>query len=136
MKVALAVGHNLLGALQAIGEIQNDTIVIEPRIPGYRWVASGIGDFATSKSIIEVKCSRKRFATADYRQVLMYWLLGYIEALDKGVDCWDSGFLLNPRLGFAVAFSFDQLIPLVAFRRSALRVVESFAAIVDEGPES
>ena len=135
-RAALAVGRNLLVALQAIGDVQADSIVIEPRIPGYRWIASGVGDFATSRSIIEVKCSIKRFSTADYRQVLMYWLLAYIEALDRGTSSWDSGVLLNPRLGLAVEFSFSELIPLVAFRRSALSVVESFAAVIDEGPES
>lgn len=133
-RVVLIIANNLLVALREIGDKEGAAIVIQPRIPGYRWIASGVGDFATSNTIIEVKCSSKKFTTADYRQIVMYWLLTYISAIEKNDDCWNRGILLNPRLGLQVEFKVDDLISVIAFQRSAIAVVESFAAIIDEGP--
>jgi hypothetical protein len=131
-EIALRVGNNLFEMLRAISVVQGSAITIQPRIPGYRWIASGAGDFSTSESIIEVKCSSKRFATADYRQILIYWLLAYVESLEKDLACWTTGILLNPRLNFSVKLNFSEFIPLVALGKSSIEIVESFAAIFQD----
>lgn len=128
-EIASLVGNNLFAMLSAISVAEASTITIQPRIAGYRWIASGAGDFATRESIIEVKCSSKRFSTADYRQILIYWLLAYIESLEKDFPYWTTGILLNPRLNFAVKLNFSEFIPLVALGKSSIEIVESFAAI-------
>lgn len=33
--------------------------------------------------LIEVKCSGRNFGSADYRQILMYWLLSYMASIEK-----------------------------------------------------
>jgi hypothetical protein len=131
-EIALIVGNNLSAMLSAISVSEGSAIAIQPRIAGYRWIASGAGDFATCESIIEVKCSSKRFSTADYRQLLIYWLLAYIESLEKDLRYWTSGILLNPRLNFAVKLNFSEFLPLVALGKSSVEVVESFAAIFQD----
>jgi hypothetical protein len=130
--IALLIGNNLFAMLSTISESEGSTITIQPRIAGYRWIASGAGDFSTREAIIEVKCSSKRFSTADYRQLLIYWLLAYIESLEKDLDCWTSGILLNPRLNFAVKLKFSEFLPLVALGKSSIEIVESFAAIFQD----
>lgn len=131
-EIALHVGNNLVAMLSAISVAEGSAIAVQPRIAGYRWIASGAGDFATNESIIEVKCSSKRFSTADYRQILIYWLLGYIESLEKDRPYWTTGILLNPRLNFSVKLNFFEFIPLVALGRSSIEIVESFAAIFQD----
>jgi hypothetical protein len=131
-EIASHVGNNLFATLSAISVAEGSAISIQPRIAGYRWIASGTGDFATNESIIEVKCSSKRFSTADYRQILIYWLLGYIESLEKDHPYWKTGILLNPRLNFSVKLNFFEFIPLVALGRSSMEIVESFAAIFQD----
>jgi hypothetical protein len=131
-KVALLVANNLYAMLTTISASQDSVILAQPRIPGYRWIASGAGDFATNNSIIEVKCSGKRFSTADYRQIVIYWLLAYIKGLESNLTTWATGILLNPRLCFAVRFDFGDLIQVIAARRSPVEIVESFGAIFDD----
>lgn len=131
-QIASLVGNNLFIMLGAISAAEESTIVVQPRIAGYRWIASGAGDFATTKSIIEVKCSSKRFSTADYRQILIYWLLAYIESLEKGFPSWTTGILLNPRLNFSVKLNFAEFIPVVAFGKSSIEIVESFGAVFQD----
>ena len=131
-EVALATANNLASMLWAISDAQGNPVLMQPRIPGYRWIASGVGDFATNTSIIEVKCSSKRFATADYRQIVIYWLLSYIEGLEKNLPFWTTGILLNPRLNFVVEFDFGDIIPLIAAQRSLIEIVETFGAIIDD----
>jgi hypothetical protein len=131
-EIALATANNLTLMLRAISVSQGNPVFMQPRIPGYRWIASGVGDFATNTSIIEVKCSRKRFSTADYRQIVIYWLLSYIEGIEKNLTFWTTGILLNPRLNFVVEFDFGDIIPLIAAQRSLIEIVETFRAIIDD----
>jgi len=130
-EAALHVARNLERMLMSIS-LDHDNLLIDPRIPGYRWISNGVGDFATESSIIEVKCRGRRFSTADYRQVIMYWLLSYIESLEKDRSCWDKGILINPRLNLVVEFEFSELIPVISSGRSLIEVVELFSAVVDE----
>jgi len=131
-EIASLVGNNLFATLSELSVAEGSAITVQPRIAGYRWIASGAGDFATRGSIIEVKCSSKRFSTADYRQILIYWLLAYIESLEKDLRPWTTGILLNPRLNFSVKLNFSEFIPLVALGRSSIEIVESFAAIFQD----
>jgi hypothetical protein len=131
--VSLAVAENLVSILRHIqSENFGTALVRAPRIPGYQWIASGVGDFAVGTSLIEVKCTNKRFSSADYRQVLMYWLLSYCAAIESGAPEWSKAILVNPRLNLLLTLSFDEIIGIVGGGRSKLELVELFSAILGD----
>ncbi len=132
-EVSLAVARNLVLMLRRIQfESAEAPLVRSPRIPGYRWIASGVGDFAVGRALIEVKCTNKRFSSADYRQILMYWLLSYCSAMESGAAEWSHGILINPRLNLLFKFSFDEVVAVVGGGKSKLELVELFAAMLGE----
>jgi hypothetical protein len=131
--IALQVARNLVIMLK---EVQTDAaqqqLVYSPPIPGYQWIASGVGDFAVGTCLIEVKCTGRNFSSADYRQVLMYWLLSYAGAVERSAREWSHVVLMNPRRGFTLTLSFDELVRLLGAGRSKVELLELFATIVDE----
>jgi hypothetical protein len=130
-KVSLRVAENLVAMLHHVeAETPGMTLVHAPRIPGYQWIASGVGDFAIGTALIEVKCSNKRFSSSDYRQLLMYWLLSYCSAIERGTIEWSHGILINPRLNLLVRFSFDEVVAVVGAGKSKVELVELFSAIL------
>lgn len=131
MKVSLQVAKNLVVILDNVrASVGGQTLVRAPSIPGFQWVASGVGDFAVGRSLIEVKCTNKRFVSSDYRQILMYWLLSYCEALESGAPEWLEGVLVNPRLNLLVRFSFNDIVPIVGAGKSKVELVESFSSML------
>lgn len=71
MAVADWVGHNLADMLSQLNSVgPGKKLVLSPQIAGYQWIASGAGDFSIGTRLIEVKCTNKRFISADYRQIL------------------------------------------------------------------
>ena len=107
-------------------------IVSAPIIPGCYWIASGKGDFSVGSNLIEIKCSNKSFSSADYRQILMYWLLSYASSIERGTDEWTIGILLNPRRNYAVQFRFDDIIAIIGAGRSKIEILELFSTLVGE----
>lgn len=132
-EVADLVANNLLYGLNDISSNDSQPIVISPKVPGFRWIATGVGDFATENTIIEVKCSSKRFSTADYRQIVIYWLLKHIESLQCGRESWKNAVLINPRLNLLVGFPFQDLIGLIALEKSYSSIVDTFCSVISEG---
>jgi hypothetical protein len=131
MVVALWVAKNLFAMLEEFRSFApNEKLIRAPMIPGYQWIASGVGDFSVGTTLIEVKCTNKRFSSSDYRQILMYWLLGYCAAIESGKPEWSSGILVNPRLNLFVRFSFDEIILVVGGGQSKVELVELFSAII------
>ena len=107
-----------------------EPLVHAPEVRGHQWIASGVGDFALGEDIIEVKCTNKHFSSADYRQVVMYWLLSYAAAVERGGREWVGGILVNPRLNLIVKFKFDDLIEIIGASRSKVELVEIFSSII------
>ncbi|TFH84899.1 hypothetical protein EQG41_20110 [Billgrantia azerbaijanica] len=132
MAVAEQVAQNLIAGLSEIAQKDQQPVEPAPHIPGFRWISSGAGDFATDQTIIEVKCSSKPFSTADYRQIVIYWLLKQIQAVENGLSYWRVGVLLNPRSGRLVEFSFDELINLIAPHHAGGAVLDVFRSIITE----
>jgi hypothetical protein len=130
-QVSLLVAKNLVVILDYIrASCGGQTLVRAPSIPGFQWVASGVGDFSVGRSLIEVKCTNKRFVSSDYRQILMYWLLSYCGALEAGAPEWLEGILVNPRLNLLVRFSFSDIVPIVGAGKSKVELVESFSTML------
>ena len=134
--VAKVTGENLVRGLASLADSKSlplSDVVIAPKIPGYGWISSGVGDFAVGDCLIEVKCSAKNFSSADYRQVLMYWLMSYLYAIETNSSEWKSCVLINPRINKMVVVSFDELVRLVSPGGSKLQLVEKFRALIEVG---
>jgi len=133
--IADIVSKNLLSILNNLRYSSKDDpedILVAPKIPGFRWIANGEGDFSIGSMIIEVKCTNKRFAAADYRQIILYWLLDYISSIEKGSPEWTHGTLVNPRLNHVVTFLFSDIVKLISGNRSLIELVELFRALIEE----
>lgn len=128
---ASAVAHNLVAILRQLqAEASDAELVRSPAIPGYRWIASGVGDFSIANSLIEVKCSSRPFSSADYRQIVMYWLLGFSASIESGAPEWRDGVLVNPRLNRIVRLPFDQIIDVVGAGKSKVDLLQIFSSVV------
>lgn len=128
------VSDNLIKALLHYAHKNNANIgdiVINPKIPGFNWIASGAGDFSLGTSLIEIKCSGKNFSSADYRQVLMYWILSYLNSVDRDGEEWKVCVMINPRLNKFLDITFNELIELTSPLGSKVELIESFRAAID-----
>lgn len=134
MAVAEQVGKNLALMLTELVAVEPEQeLIFSPRVPGYQWIVSGNGDFAVgSRKLVEVKCTNRNFGSADYRQILMYWLLSYAASIEHDAPEWISGVLLNPRLNLVLEVPFDHLVEVTAAGRSKVEVLELFSSIVGD----
>lgn len=132
-EIAEHVAQNLVSTLRhRLSGEQSDVIIPSPRIPGFQWIASGNGDFSIDSILIEVKCSNRNFGSADYRQVLIYWLLSYAASVNETGEEWKSILLLNPRKNRYLELPFDELIEITAAGKSKIEILELFTSQVDD----
>lgn len=130
---ALRVASNLAAMLDHIKVAAGDqNICSSPKIPGFQWIASGVGDFSVGTQLIEVKCTNKHFSSSDYRQLVMYWLLGYASSVESDTPEWSDGILLNPRLNHIVKLPFDEIINVIGAGRSKVELLELFSSMVGD----
>ncbi|WP_032623618.1 hypothetical protein [Pseudomonas syringae] len=129
-RIALRVAKNLVAMVKQVAAGENSVYGVSPKIPGFRWIASGSGDFFAGSTLIEVKCIAGNFSAADYRQVAIYWLLSYAAAVETGGSEWKSCALTNPRTGKLVSIDFDEFIQLTGGGRSKSEILQAFGAIV------
>lgn len=127
---ALEVANNLATILRKIGRDAEAPIVVSPSVPGYEWIASSAGDFAVGDRLIEIKCSSRHFGAADYRQLMMYWLLSFADSLRAGTPEWRRGVLINPRLNLIVDVKFDELLYVISSGRTKLEMVQIFSSMI------
>ncbi|MGF1626760.1 MAG: hypothetical protein ACFCVH_17915 [Alphaproteobacteria bacterium] len=131
--VAEWVGKNMAQMLWEIEtKASEGRLIRSPSIPGYQWIANGEGDFSVGSNIIEIKCTNRNFGSADYRQILMYWLLSYAAAIESDSSEWQVGILLNPRLNHFVRISFDEIVSVTAAGNSKVEVLELFSSVVGD----
>ncbi|MDR6475801.1 hypothetical protein ABIE53_005689 [Burkholderia sp. OAS925] len=70
---------------------------------------------------------------ADYRRVLLYWLLSYAAVLEGRGEEWSDCIMLNPRSSVSVRFEYDALLHVVAAGQTKLEVLQVLRALVDPG---
>jgi hypothetical protein len=128
--ISLRVAQSLFTMLVKFQSEANEALIRAPKIPGYQWIASGVGDFSVGTTLIEVKCTSKHFSSSDYRQILMYWLLSYCGAIENRSQEWSTAILANPRLNLFLKLSFDELARITSGGRSKVELVEQFSAIL------
>ena len=130
--VAERVARNLTVALHQFQAESGQDLVLSPAIPGFEWIASGVGDFAVGAKLIEVKCTNKHFSASDYRQIVMYWLLGYAASVESDTPQWLEGILINPRLNRFVQLPFNEIIDVIGAGRSKVDLLQLFSSIVGD----
>lgn len=129
-KVAEIVGRNLARILSNLSHETGQKLVIKPPIAGLEWIASGYGDFSLDHTLIEVKCTAKRFSAADYRQVAIYWMLSYAAAIENRGEEWQDFILLNPRSGQMVKMKFDAFLSVLSSGRTKVDILQLFHTLV------
>lgn len=128
--LAEAVGRNLAAAMTSLSASTELPIVFRPRIPGLEWISSGYGDFALGTMLVEVKCSAKRFSSADYRQIAIYWLLSFTAAVEGHGAEWQKFTLLNPRSGETVTMTFDAFLSIISSGRTKVDILQLFLSLI------
>ena len=123
--------RNLVLMLGRASQTQSAPIVPRPVIPGMGWIASGTGDFAIGKVLVEVKHTDRNFIAGDFRQVLMYWLLSYASAIESDDDVWTDCLLLNPRRNCGLAVNFDKLLHSASSNSNRVELCEMLRSIVE-----
>lgn len=135
--VAMIVANNLIRMLEtARAESKSSSILKAPFIPGLRWISSSVGDFSVGRDLIEIKCTKRHFSSADYRQLIMYWILSYASSLEGRGEEWVGGILINPRLCMTLRLRFDDFLNVTASGMSKVDLFESFSALVGSDRES
>lgn len=128
--LAETVGKNLASAVTEMSRSSGCAIVIRPRIPGLEWIANGYGDFSFGATLVEVKCTAKRFSSADYRQIAIYWLLSFAASIEGHGEEWQDFVLLNPRSGVLVSMKFDGFLSIISSGRTKLEILQLFQSLV------
>lgn len=128
--LAERVGRNLAAAMTSLAASVGHHIIFRPRIPGLEWISSGYGDFALGNMLVEVKCSAKRFSSADYRQIAIYWLLSFAAAIEGKGKEWQEFTLLNPRSGETVTMTFDAFLSIISSGRTKVDILQLFLSLV------
>lgn len=133
LDVASHAAHNLVAMLESV-QSQHPDVQLQrsPVIPGLGWIASGVGDFSLGTILIEVKHTGRNFGSADFRQVLMYWLLKYAASVENSEEVWSDCMLLNPRRNSALLFSFDYLLLSASASASRVELFELMRSVVDQ----
>ncbi|HXZ02560.1 MAG TPA: hypothetical protein VEI03_21385, partial [Stellaceae bacterium] len=133
LDIATHAAQNLFVMINRI-QNQNPDAQLEkyPVIPGLGWIASGNGDFSLGSLLIEVKHTDRNFVSSDFRQVMMYWLLKYAEAIENSSKVWSDVLLLNPRRNSALLVKFDYLLRSASASASRVELFELLRSIVGQ----
>lgn len=125
--------NNLVAMLRSVQDQHPGAeLLIAPSIPGLGWVSSGFGDFSLGKILIEVKHTDRNFMARDFRQVLMYWLLKYSAAIERGEDVWTECLFLNPRRNSGLLFNFDKILHSASSSSNRVELLELLRSVVGE----
>lgn len=128
--IAETVGRNLWRSLSDWSRMRNEPLVIRPVIPGFEWISNGQGDFSLGSTLIEIKNTVKRFSSADYRQVAIYWLLSYASAIEGRGEEWQDLILFNARSGEQVSMTYDAFLKVISSGRTKVEILQHFQALV------
>lgn len=129
-EIAMRVGGNLASMCKDLAREREQKICLSPKIPGLQWIASGHGDFSAETTLIEVKCSRRNFIAADYRQLTIYWLLSFAASIETNCIEWNEGVLLNPRSATYVSLQFDELLHTTSAGRTKVEILQLFNSLI------
>lgn len=131
MDVANHAANNLVTMLNGVHSQQPGTqLEISPVIPGFGWIASGVGDFSLGGTLIEVKHTDRNFVSGDFRQVMMYWMLKYAASIEGNSEVWSDVLLLNPRRNSGLLVNYDYLLQSASASYGRVELFERLRSIV------
>jgi hypothetical protein len=124
---------NLFTMLTHISEINfGQTLKISPKISGYSWIASGNIDFSMGSILIEVKHTRANYSVSDFRQVIMYWILSYADAIENNGQEFTDCILLNPRRNSGLAFKFSMITRFASAGQGKIEILRQFESLLSD----
>lgn len=133
IKIIKLSASNLLKMIKYIKkENENCDLKSNPIIPGFGWINNAKGDFYNENILVEVKHTNSNFRAKDYRQVLMYYLLKYSNAIKKNENIWKECILINPRKNLYLSINFSELIYLLS-GSDELEAYNLFRVIIEQG---
>jgi hypothetical protein len=132
---ATALADNLVAMVEEMARDIGDATRLAPRVPGFQWIATGVGDLSIGPVLLEAKFGSRNFSSADYRQVVIYWLLQYLSSLETDSVGWTDFVLLNPRLGRSVRVRFGPFLDLIGGGRTMVEVAQVFSSLVSSRGE-
>jgi len=136
IEIAEHAATNLVAMLRRVqSQGGNAELTLSPVIPGLGWIASGHGDFAIGSTLVEVKHTDRNFIAGDFRQVLIYWLLAYAEAIEKDTPIWTDLLLLNPRRNSGLFVKFDYLLRSASANSNRIELFELLRSITNQDLE-
>lgn len=136
IEIANIAATNMVAMLRQLQTQSPEAIIeISPRIPGMGWIGSGKGDFAIGNSLVEVKHTEAGFRAADFRQVLMYWLLKFADSVQSEADVWQDILLLNPRRNRLVRLKSAYLIDAASDLANPVELIELLRSAVIQRPD-
>ena len=127
---ASALAENLVAMIQKMTLDLGGVPRLAPRVPGFEWIATGVGDIAINSTLVEVKFGSRRFSSADYRQVVVYWLLNHLNSLEDASQNWVEFVLLNPKLGWSVRVKFGTFLNMISSGRTTVEMAQVFASLI------
>ena len=133
IEIADRAAQNLVTMLHRVqDQMANVQLELGPVIPGLGWIASGRGDFALGSTLVEVKHTDRNFIAGDFRQVLLYWLLKYADAIEREASIWTDLLLLNPRRNCGLHVKFDDLLRSASANSNRVELFELLRSIVGQ----
>lgn len=127
---ASALSENLVEMARKMEADIGGDVLLAPKIPGFQWIATGVGDLAIGPVLLEVKFGARSFSAADYRQVVVYWLLNQLRSIESASSNWTDFVLLNPRLGQSVRVNFRVLVNMISSGRTTVEIAQVFSELV------
>jgi len=132
-QIAETVAVQICDGLEYMKRLFNSNdLVIAPKISGMHWISSSHGDFSLKNHLIEIKCTSRNFGGADYKQLIIYWLLMLSASLENDTPVPEFGVLFNPRRNTVVRFSFEEFISIAGAGISKLDLINLFGSLLSQ----
>lgn len=129
---ACLVGDSLYRSLLIAEGTMGGPLVVRPSVPGCQWIGNSWGDYAVGDCLVEVKCVSGNFGGADYRQVLIYWMLSLVAEIEGHGSAWKEAVLINPRRGLMVDLHLPDLLAIVGRGATHVEMMQRFLSVVGE----
>lgn len=130
--IAREVGNSLHAALIDACRSRGQPLVVRPLVMGCQWISGSCGDYAIGDCIVEVKCIVGNFSGADYRQVLIYWMLSLIADVEGRGEVWKQAVLINPRRKLVVDLDLQNFLTVVGRGATHIEMMQRFLSVVGE----
>lgn len=118
---SIALGNRIMlgipDELRALGIFER-----RPLLKGLGAIVSASADLSFADTLVEIKSGDRKIRSIDLKQVLIYYVLSASRERGRYKDCY----IINPKQGVRLFFSFDDLIAAVS-AKPPVEFVASFA---------